>query len=41
VIDPTGQTGKTVAIVVGAAAGVAFLVICLLFVKSLCKKEGK
>ncbi|XP_072988781.1 plasmodesmata-located protein 2-like isoform X1 [Typha latifolia] len=33
------QTGKTVAIVVGGAAGVGFLVICLLFARSLLKKK--
>ncbi|CAA6666481.1 unnamed protein product [Spirodela intermedia] len=32
-------TGKTVAIVVGGAAGVGFLVICLLFARSLYKKR--
>ncbi|CAL9154082.1 unnamed protein product [Musa hybrid cultivar] len=37
-----GQTGKTVAIVVGGAAGVGFLIICLLFARSLMrKKDGK
>lgn len=34
-----GQTGKTVAIVVGGAAGVGFLVICLLFARNLMKKK--
>ena len=35
-------TGKTVAIVVGGAAGVGFFVIVLLFARSLYKKrEGK
>ena len=32
------NTGKTVAIIVGGAAGVAFLVICLMFARSLKKK---
>ncbi|XP_061356808.1 plasmodesmata-located protein 2-like [Gastrolobium bilobum] len=37
----SGQnTGKTVAIILGGAAGVAFLVICLLFARSLMKKHG-
>ncbi|XP_027367057.1 cysteine-rich repeat secretory protein 3-like isoform X2 [Abrus precatorius] len=36
----SGQnTGKTVAIILGGAAGVAFLVICLLFARSLMKKH--
>lgn len=36
----TGQhTGKTVAIIVGGAAGVAFLIICLLFARNLMKKR--
>ncbi|MQL95621.1 hypothetical protein Taro_028282 [Colocasia esculenta] len=36
----TGQpTGKTVAIVVGGAAGVGFVVICVLFARSLYKKK--
>ncbi|XP_074558798.1 plasmodesmata-located protein 3-like [Curcuma longa] len=34
-----GQTGKTVAIVVGAAAGVGFLIICLLFARSVVKRD--
>ncbi|WOK98964.1 cysteine-rich repeat secretory protein 11-like [Canna indica] len=34
-----GQTGKTVAIVVGGAAGVGFLIICLLFARSVLKKK--
>ncbi|KAJ6821575.1 cysteine-rich repeat secretory protein 11-like [Iris pallida] len=34
-----GQTGKTVAIVVGGAAGLGFLVICLLFARNLMKKK--
>lgn len=39
----TGQnTGKTVAIILGGIAGVAFLVICLLFARNLVKKrDGK
>ena len=39
----SGQsTGKTVAIILGGAAGVGFLVICLLFTKNLMKKhDGK
>lgn len=39
----TGQnTGKTVAIILGGIAGVAFLVICLLFARNLVKKrEGR
>lgn len=37
----TGQnTGKTVAIILGGAAGVAFLVILLLFARGLIKKDG-
>lgn len=35
----SGQTGKTVAIVVGATAGVGFLIICFLFARSLMKKN--
>ena len=36
----TGQnTGKTVAIIVGGAAGVGFLVILLLFARGLMKKH--
>uniref|UniRef100_A0A1D1Y257 Cysteine-rich repeat secretory protein 11 n=1 Tax=Anthurium amnicola TaxID=1678845 RepID=A0A1D1Y257_9ARAE len=36
----SGQpTGKTVAIVVGGAAGLGFIVVCLLFVRSLYKKK--
>lgn len=36
------QTSKTVAIVLGSALGLGFLVICLLFARSLVrKKEGK
>ncbi|KAL3506214.1 hypothetical protein ACH5RR_031596 [Cinchona calisaya] len=36
----SGQTtGKTVAIIVGGAAGVGFLVICLLFARNLMKKH--
>jgi len=39
----TGQnTGKTVAIILGGIAAVAFLVICLLFARNLVKKrEGR
>ncbi|GJN09135.1 hypothetical protein PR202_ga27114 [Eleusine coracana subsp. coracana] len=33
------QTAKTVAIVLGGAVGLGFLVICLLFAKSLTKKK--
>ena len=33
------QTAKTVAIVLGGAVGVGFLVICLLFARSLVKKK--
>lgn len=35
----TGTTGKTVAIILGGAAGVGFLVICLLFARGLMKKH--
>ncbi|KAI3974868.1 hypothetical protein MKX01_004979 [Papaver californicum] len=35
----TQNTGKTIAIVVGGAAGVGFLVICLMFARSLLKKH--
>ncbi|KAM7485418.1 hypothetical protein LguiA_001427 [Lonicera macranthoides] len=35
----TGSTGKTVAIIVGGAAGVGFLVICMLFARSVLKKR--
>ncbi|KAJ1377942.1 Gnk2-homologous domain [Sesbania bispinosa] len=36
----SGQNpGKTVAIILGGAAGVAFLIICLLFARSLMKKH--
>ncbi|XP_041001986.1 plasmodesmata-located protein 2-like [Juglans microcarpa x Juglans regia] len=34
-----GSTGKTVAIILGGAAGVGFLVICLLFARNLMKKH--
>ncbi|XP_042412427.1 plasmodesmata-located protein 3-like isoform X1 [Zingiber officinale] len=34
-----GQTGKTVAIVVGATAGAGFLIICFLFARSVMKKK--
>lgn len=39
----TGQnTGKTVAIILGGAAGVGFLVICMLFARNQMKKhDGK
>lgn len=42
-VDNTQQdTGKTVAIILGGAAGVGFLIICLLFARSLLKKhDGK
>lgn len=33
------NTGKTVAVILGGAAGVGFLVICLLFVRNLKKKH--
>ncbi|XP_071709400.1 plasmodesmata-located protein 2-like [Rutidosis leptorrhynchoides] len=33
------NTGKTVAIILGGAAGVGFIVICLLFAKNLAKKH--
>lgn len=37
-----GNIGKTVAIILGATAGVAFVVICLLFARGLMKKhDGK
>lgn len=40
IIGITGQnTGKTVAIILGGTAGVAFLVICLLFARNLMKKH--
>ncbi|KAG6766266.1 hypothetical protein POTOM_030338 [Populus tomentosa] len=39
-VEWTGQnTGKTVAVIVGGAAGVGFLVICLLFARGLLKKH--
>lgn len=34
------NTVKTVAIIVGGAAGVGFLVICLLFARGLLKKKN-
>uniref|UniRef100_A0A5B7AR09 Putative cysteine-rich repeat secretory protein 3-like n=1 Tax=Davidia involucrata TaxID=16924 RepID=A0A5B7AR09_DAVIN len=40
--SPSGSgqnTGKTVAIILGGAAGVGLLIICLLFVRSLMKKH--
>ncbi|CAI9271274.1 unnamed protein product [Lactuca saligna] len=37
--DTGSNTGKTVAIFLGGAAGVGFLVICLLFAKNLAKKH--
>ena len=33
------NTGKTVAVILGGAAGVGFLVICLLFIRNLKKKH--
>ena len=33
------NTGKTVAVILGGAAGVGFLVICLLFIRGLKKKH--
>ncbi|KAH7522011.1 hypothetical protein FEM48_Zijuj07G0092700 [Ziziphus jujuba var. spinosa] len=38
-VEWTGTTGKTVAIILGGAAGVGFLVICLLFARGLMKKH--
>ncbi|KAG6668542.1 plasmodesmata-located protein 2-like isoform X2 [Carya illinoinensis] len=38
-LSSSGNTGKTVAIILGGAAGVGFLVICLLFARSLMKKH--
>ncbi|KAK6138764.1 hypothetical protein DH2020_027492 [Rehmannia glutinosa] len=39
---PGPNTGKTVAIILGGAAGVGFVVICLLFARGLLKKkDGK
>lgn len=35
----SGNTGKTVAIILGGAAGVGFLVIFLLFARNLMKKH--
>lgn len=41
-VDAEQNTGKTVAIILGGAAGVGFLVICTLFARSLMKKhDGK
>lgn len=41
-VDTGQNTGKTVAIILGGAAGVGFLVICMLFARSLMKKhDGK
>ncbi|KAK1390694.1 Cysteine-rich repeat secretory protein 3 [Heracleum sosnowskyi] len=37
--DTQQDTGKTVAIILGGAAGVGFLIICLLFARSLLKKH--
>lgn len=37
--DTQQNTGKTVAIILGGAAGVGFLVICMLFARSLLKKN--
>ncbi|KAL8121964.1 plasmodesmata-located protein 2-like [Apium graveolens] len=37
--DTKQDTGKTVAIILGGAAGVGFLIICLLFARSLLKKH--
>ncbi|XP_044500389.1 plasmodesmata-located protein 2-like [Mangifera indica] len=36
---PEPNTGKTVAIILGGAAGIAFIVICLMFAKNLMKKH--
>lgn len=38
-IDIGSNTGKTVAIILGGAAGVGFLVIFLLFARNLMKKH--
>ena len=38
-VESGGNTGKTVAIILGGAAGVGFLVICLLFARNLLKKR--
>ena len=41
-VDRQQDTGKTVAIILGGAAGVGFLIICMLFARSLLKKhDGK
>ncbi|XP_052207857.1 plasmodesmata-located protein 2 isoform X2 [Diospyros lotus] len=38
--SPSGQTtGKTVAIILGGAAGVGFVVICMMFARNLMKKH--
>ncbi|WOH08632.1 hypothetical protein DCAR_0728076 [Daucus carota subsp. sativus] len=37
--DRQQDTGKTVAIILGGAAGVGFLIICMLFARSLLKKH--
>lgn len=38
-VSTGGNTGKTVAIILGGAAGVGFIVICLLFARNLMKKH--
>ncbi|KAM7462376.1 hypothetical protein LguiA_030497 [Lonicera macranthoides] len=35
----TGTTGKTVAIILGGAVGIGFVIICLLFARNLLKKH--
>lgn len=37
--EPGPNTGKTVAIILGGAAGVGFVVICLMFARGLMKKH--
>jgi hypothetical protein len=39
IVSTGGNTGKTVAIILGGAAGVGFVVICLLFARSLLRKH--
>lgn len=38
-VGPGPNAGKTVAIILGGAAGVGFVVICLMFARNLMKKH--
>ena len=40
-VGSTHNTQRTVALAVGGFAALAFLIVCLLFVRSVMKKKGK